>query len=395
METWLPRDRTCIVGIGETKYTKWQEITASEFHLACEAIVAAVNDAGLNVKDIDGICAYANDRNEPEMLARALGIPQLRFNNMFWGGGGRGLAGAVMNASIAVATGSASSIVVFRSLSQGQFRRFGKSKFGEKVAGIDAFLVPYGYTNQAHVNALLARRHMYEYGTTSRQFGAVAVASYKHAQRNPRAVMYGKPLTIDDHQNSRMVVDPLHLYDCCLESNGATAIVVTSVERAHNLRRRPIFIMSASQGLSSHQGLRVQSRIEEYYFSNFNSTGFENVIADLYGRAGITPKDIDVVQIYENFTPTVIMCLENFGFCKRGEGGPFVETGRLEWPNGELPCNTSGGNLAEAYIHGFELVNEAVRQLRGTSTCQVNNAEICLVAVGTGPGYSSNMILRR
>jgi acetyl-CoA acetyltransferase len=396
LETWLPKDKTCIVGIGETKYTKWSEIISSEFQLACEAILAAINDAGLRIKDIDGICSYSNDRNEPEMLAGALGIPHLRFNNMYWGGGGRGMAGSVMNACLAVATGSANNVVVFRSLSQGQFRRFGQSKFGERAGGVDAFLAPYGYTNQSHVHALLARRHMYEYGTTSRQFGAVAIACYKHAQRNPRAVMYNKPLTIEDHQKSRMIVDPFHLYDCCLETNGAAAVVITSAERARNLRKRPVFIMSASQGLTSSQGVVVQSKIREYNHPDFDNTNYENVVADLYKRAGITPKDIDVAQIYENFTSTVIMCLEDFGFCKKGEGGPFAEGGRLEWPDGELPLNTSGGNLAEAYIHGFEMVNEAVRQLRGISTCQVKDAEICLVAVGsTSTSYTSNLILRR
>jgi acetyl-CoA acetyltransferase len=387
---WLPKDKTCIVGIGETKYTKWREITSSEFQLACEAILAAIDDAGLSIKDIDGICSYGNDRNEPEILANSLGIPQLRFNNMFWAGGGRGMAGSVMNACLAVATGTANNVVIFRALCQGQFRRFGQSKFGERVGGSDAFHAPYGHTNQSHIHALMARRHMYEYGTTSRQFGAVAVACYKHAQRNPRAAMYGKPLTIEEHQNSRMIVDPFHLYDCCLENNGATAVVVTSAETARNLRHHPVYIMSASQGLTSAQSPRYQFRTRGTENSNY-----ENVVADLWGRAGITPKDIDVAQIYENFTSTVIISLENFGFCKKGEGGPFVEGGRLEWPDGDLPLNTSGGNIAEAYIHGLELVNEAVRQLRGTSTCQVKDAETCLVAVGTGPDYSSNMILRR
>lgn len=398
---WFPKNKTCIVGIGETEYTRWGRITRPEFQLACEAILRAIADAGLTVKDIDGICSYAGDRNEALRLATELGIPQLRFSNMYWGGGGGGSMGAVMNASIAVATGVANYVAVFRALAQGQFGRFGQARAGagQRVGAAAAFRARYGYFTAAQQMAIQARRHMHLYGTTSRQFGAIAVACYKHAQRNPRAVMYGRPITIEEHQNSRMIADPLRLYDCCQETDGSAAVILTSAERARDLKQRPVYLVAASQGMGFHQSQLSRQQLDEF----FTSDNLEKGAADLWKRAGITPKDVDVAQIYENFTSMTLQSIENHGFCKRGEGGAFVEGGRLEWPDGELPLNTSGGNLAEAYTHGFELVNEAVRQLRGTSTCQVEGAEICFANCGTGlrpisagdMALNSNIILRR
>ena len=383
------KDKVCIVGIGETEYTKWGRITRSEFQLACEAIIKAVADAGLSMKDIDGLCSYSNDRNEPTMLATALGMSQLRFSNMFWGGGGGGGSGAVGNGAMAVFSGHANYVVAYRGLAQGQFGRFGQSRVGGRVPGPAAFTAPYGLMSAAQGFAMQTRRHMHEFGTTSRQLGAVAVASYKHAQRNPRAVMYGRPITIEDHQNSRMIVDPFHLLDCCLETDGAAAVVLTTAERARDLKQKPVYIMATSQGTGFRQGAGAHNK------ADYPTANFEPVARDLWQRAEITPKDINVAQVYENFTGMVVMSIENHGFCKRGEGGSFVEGGRIEWPDGELPINTSGGNLAEAYTHGFELVTEAVRQMRGTSTCQVKDAEICLIASGPGVSPVSDMIVRR
>jgi len=388
------KDKVCIVGIGETEYTKWGRITRSEFQLACEAIIKAVADAGLSMKDIDGLCSYSNDRNEPTMLATALGMSQLRFSNMFWGGGGGGGSGAVGNGAMAVFSGHANYVVAYRALAQGQFGRFGQSRASGRVGGPAAFTSPWGLLSPAQGYGMRIYRHMHEYGTTSRQLGAVAVASNKHAQRNPRAVMYGRPITIEDHQNSRMIADPLHLFDCCLETDGAAAVVITTAERAKDLKQRPVYIMATSQGAdfrAGYGGAHSYMKPEEHYAT----ANFEAVARDLWQRAEITPKDIDVAQVYENFTGLVIMSIENHGFCKRGEGGAFVEGGRIEWPDGELPINTSGGNLAEAYTHGFELVTEAVRKMRGTSTCQVKDAEICLVASGPGTSPVSDMIVRR
>lgn len=396
---WELRDKTCIVGIGETEYTRAGRMQRSEFQLACEAILTALDDAGLTVDDLDGFCSYSGDRNEPAYLANALGIPEFRYGAMVWGGGGGGYAAAILNAMMAVHTGAANAVVCFRALCQGQFGRFGQSHAGRYAAGwrsVGEFTTPFGVMSPPANYAMRARRYMHEYGVTSRQFGAISVAAYKHAQRNPRAVMNGRPITIEDHQNSRMIVDPLHLYDCCQENDGAAAVIVTTAERAQDLKQRPVYIMSASMGSSFRAGEPVNR-------PDFASASFGRVAKDLYTRAGIGPEDVDVAQVYENFTPLTMMSIEEHGFCKRGEGGAFVEGGRIEHKDvadagaphaGELPMNTSGGNLAEAYIHGFELVLEGVRQMRGTSTSQVEDASVNLCAAGPGTELVSDLLLR-
>ncbi len=386
---WLPRDQTCIVGIGETEYTRWGKATKSEFQLALESVVTACQDAGLDPTDLDGFCSYADDRNQAVRMAAALGSKELRFAAMQWGGGGGGGSGAVLNACLAVATGTANYVAVYRALAQGQFGRFGQSRAGGRVGGDTAFTAPFGLLSAPHQFAMRTRRHMQLYGTTSQQLGAVSVACYKHAQKNPRAVMYGRPITLEDHQASRIIVDPFHLYDCCLETDGAAAVIVTTPERAKALKQKPVYIMGAASG-NPYRGAAGAYNSPDFANANFQ----DGVAKNLYERAGVTPKDIDVAQIYENFTGMVIMSIEEHGFCKRGEGGPFVEGGRIEI-GGELPINTSGGNLAEAYTHGFELVTEAARQCRGTSTCQVEGAEICLVASGPGVSPVSDLIVRR
>jgi acetyl-CoA acetyltransferase len=388
MPGWELKDKVAIVGVGETEYTRWGKATKSELALTLEAIVKAVNDAGLDMSEVDGFCSYASERQEPITLANALGIKQLRWNTLHWGGGGGGAAGGVMDAMLAVATGVANYVVAYRSLAQGQFYRFGMAKGPNVASGGSAFSNCFGLLTPAMTFAMQTRRHMHEYGTTSLQMGAVAVASYKHAQKNPRAVMRGRPITLADHQASRMIADPFHLYDCCQENDGACAVVLTTAERAKHLKQRPVYVMSASQGSGYREGVGGHNKLQ------YTSANFGAVAKDLYARAGITPKDVDVAQIYENFTGMVIMSIEDHGFCKRGEGGPFVENGRIEI-GGELPINTSGGNLAEAYIHGFELVIEGVRQMRGTSVNQVKDAEICLVAGGPGVAPCSDLLIRR
>ncbi|MCX6024252.1 MAG: hypothetical protein NTZ05_21490, partial [Chloroflexi bacterium] len=345
---WDLLDKTAIVGIGETEYKRWGQQSRPEFALACEAILKAADDAGIDVKEIDGWSSYANDRNDAIRLAAALGVPTVRFSNMMWGGGGGGSAGVVGNAMMAVASGMANYVVCWRALCQGQFGRFGSSSGGgpQRVSGAAAFGSVHGmFGAPSSIGALAPRRYMHMYGITSRQFGNLAVAAYKHAQRNPRAVMYGRPITIEDHQNSRMIVDPLHLYDCCLENDGAAAVLVTSAERAKKLKQRPVYIMAGAQGSGFGRGRTGHN--QEYIGSNH-----EHVAPDLWARSGVGPRDVDVAQIYVNFTPLAMMAIEDMGFCARGEGGAFCEDGRIEWPNGELPLNTSGGNLAEAYIHG-------------------------------------------
>ena len=404
--------RANIVGVGETRYARWGRIgDITEHALACQAIKLAVADAGLSIDDVDGLASFADDRNEAIFLAAELGIPALRFGNMVWMPGGGGGCAAVANAAMAVETGQAEVVVVYRSLCQGQFFRFGTG--GTLVAPPPAdpkpatvqpassillasmgFALPYGLAMAAAAYALPTRRHMHLYGTTSEQLGRIAVTFREHASRNPRAVMGGRPMTLEDHQASPMIADPHRLLDCCLESDGACAVVVTTAERARNLAKRPVEILASEQGAPRGYafGPFTNANIADELYA---TGGCEELAARLWGKAGLGPRDVDVAQIYDHFTGCVLMQLEDYGFCKRGEGGPFVESGALSWHGGRLPTNTHGGSLSEAYIHGLNHVVEGVRSLRGESTSPVEDAEVCLVTSAACVPSSALVLVQR
>jgi len=391
------RDKVCVIGIGETEYTKHGAIGRPEFRLALEAILAACADAGIDPRRLDGFASYSNDRNDANRVASALNVPQVGFANMVWGGGGGGMGAAIGNAAAAIVGGYADYVVVYRALAQGEFGRFGQSRTGSGLRGFFAFNIPNGLMTPAQWLGMQMQRHMHEYGTTSRQLGQVAVACYKHAQHNPRAVMHGRPITIDDHQNSRLIADPYRLYDCCQETDGAAALILTRADRARDFPHPPVYLAAAAQGGGNRQGQGIGG----YFKPDFTTSNFPTLARRLYRQAGLGPEDIDVAQVYENFTGQVITSLEDHGFCKVGEGGPFVEGGRIEHPAvaepdapfaGELPINTAGGNLAEAYTHGINLALEGVRQMRGSSTLQVPDAHTCLVVAGPATAPVSNCI---
>jgi acetyl-CoA acetyltransferase len=385
-----PSQKACIVGVGESEYAKWGKVTdRSEFHLSCEAITGAAADAGLPVNLVDGFASFSDDANDPSLLMIALGTEQLRFSSMVWGGGGGGSCGAIAHAAAAVETGRADYVAVFRGLCQGQSFRFGQF---HPWSPHSSFTAPFGVFAPSQLFALIAQRHMYQYGTTEDHLAEVAITCRDNATRNPRAVMGSTPLTVEGHHNSRMISDPLRLYDCCLESDGACAVIVTTRERARDLKQTPVDILAAQQGSTKGWGtgmLGGHNMPDEIYPS-----GNARVLAkELYATAGVTPDDIDVAQLYDAFTPTVLFALEDYGFCGVGESGAFVADGNIRWPNGNLPVNTSGGNLSEAYIHGFNLVAEGVRQMRGTSTSQVANASVGLVCAGESVTPTSAVIL--
>ncbi len=393
------KDAAAIVGIAESEYTRWGKLErCTEYHLALETIVKAVADAGLTMDDVDGLASFSNDRNEFCFAATDLGIPRIRYAGMTWIVGGGGACAAIMDAAMAIATGAASCVVVYRSLAMGQFRRFGRGLAGD-VQGVrpqDAafgFALPFGLLNATVGMALLVRRHMYLYGTTTEHLGHVAVTFRRHANRNPAAVMHGRPMTLADHAAAPRIVDPFGLFDCCLETDGANALVLVAADRARDCRHRPVYVMSGAQGTGPRYGSgawAMQYMPEEDY-----ATGNTQALRDdLYGRAGIGPADVDVAQIYDHYSGMVLLQLEDLGFCARGEGGPFAASGALAWPDGVLPTNTAGGSLSEAYIHGLNHVVEAVKQLRGTAVSQVPDAEIALVASGSGIPTSA-VILRR
>jgi acetyl-CoA acetyltransferase len=288
-------------------------------------------------------------------------------------------------------------VLVFRSRARGKRSVFGKDKYlggryWERVEtalpGLNGWHVPQGLVSAFQEMAMIAMRHRIEYGTTDEQYAEVAVAFRGHAVRNARAVMR-TPMTVADHHASRLIADPLRLFDCCIETDGAVAMIVTTAERARDARQRPAWIHAGAMAGGSHH-----IRLATFFERRRGDDGAPRAGRQLWERAGIRPGDVDVAFFYDFFTPLVIMALEDYGFAPVGAGGAFVERGGLAWPDGRLVSNTNGGQLSEAFIHGFNNTAEAVRQIRGTSTAQVADCELAFVAGGnTDP--TGAIVLRR
>ncbi len=386
------RGTSAIVGVGESQFYRPGAATETEFQLACIAIKAAAEDAGLTVEDIDGFVSYAGDRNVPTRLATALGVKATRLGALAWDGGGNGVTGSLAIADAAVTAGYANYVVCFRSLVQGQFGRFGQARPTNRIAGEQALRVPYGLASAAMMYAMIAKRFMHEHGVTEESLMEVSLNSYANAQRNPRAIRYGRDITREDYLASRWIVEPFRLFDCCQENDGAAAVIVTSAERARDLPRKPAYIRAAAQGMeyraNAGGGLGAG-----YNDPDFPTAHFGVVAEDLWRRAGVGPEDVQVAQFYENFTGMVVMAMCEMGFSSADEVESWLKAGSIRWPDGQLPINTSGGNLAEAYIHGFELVTEAVRQVRGESTSQVADVQNSLVVSGPGALPASAALL--
>jgi acetyl-CoA acetyltransferase len=370
------RGQVAVAGIGETDYYKHSTSPDGEFKLALKAILAACRDAGIDPRDIDGFASYSNDRSDASRLAAALGIKQLRTATMQWGGGGGGCCAAVANGAAAIHAGLADCVVVFRSLAQGQYGRFGQAPQASTISGDMAYLAPYGVLSPAQKFAMKAQRFIHDHHIDRSALRAIAMASYHHAQHNPRAVMYGKPLTEEKYDASRWIVEPFRLFDCCMENDGAAALVLLPAERARDLPGKPAYLIGAAIGSDHRAGAAAQNA------PNYASSSFATVAPDLYRMAQCGPADIGVVQAYENFTGGVLMALVEHGFFTGDQANEFLQLHNLIAPTGKLPLNTSGGNLADCYMHGFELVIEAVRQVRGTSTRQATRSDLALVIGG-------------
>ncbi len=388
------KDKTAIVGVGMTEYgLRGQFYQKSQLVQIAEALEIALDESGLDRKEIDGFCSYSMDKNEPGLLAPALGIPNVNYSGMVFAGGGGGTCAAMAQAAAAIVAGYAQVVMVYKIITQPPNARFGAS-YGRSAMGDPRsdFHRPFGLIAPGQFFSMIFRRHMHKYGTKTTHLAAVAVAQRHHATRNPKALMRA-PLTIEDHQNSRLIADPFRLYDYCQENDGGGVVLVTSAERAKTLKQKPVYIMAAAQGGATAwgQALTGQNAPEEVYAT----AGHGHLAERLYKMAGVTPKDVDVAEFYDHFSGMVILQLEDYGFCKRGEGGPFVENGGIQWPNARLPVNTHGGNLSEVYLLGMTHIAEAVRQLRGAAASQVKDAEIALVTAGPTNMPTSSMLLRR
>ncbi|NKY84297.1 lipid-transfer protein [Nocardia veterana] len=371
-----------IVGIGATDFSK--DSGRSELRLAAEAVTAALADAGLTPADVDGLTTFTMDTNTQAAVARATGIPSLKFfSNIPFGGGAA--AATVQQAAMAVATGIADVVVAYRAFNERSGNRFGQfathlATGNPSSSGVDnAFSYTHGLGTPAAQVAMVARRYMHVYGARSTDFGRVAVADRKHAAVNPAAHFYGKPITLDDHQASRWIAEPLHLLDCCQETDGGVALVITSADRARDLPNKPALIAGAAQGSGADQYVMTS-----YYRDALTGLPEMGLVGDqLWAQSGLRPDDMQAAILYDHFTPFVLMQLEELGFCGRGEAKDFVADGAIEI-GGRLPLNTHGGQLGEAYIHGMNGIAEGVRQIRGTSVNQVEGLENIVVTAGTG-----------
>ncbi|MBP9800942.1 MAG: hypothetical protein KBD39_12620 [Sterolibacterium sp.] len=385
------KDKACIVGIGDTPYCRKPGSGMSEAALQLKAALAAIEDAGLKASQIDGILPFPN-LGKAEAMAASLGCNNLRFAATLHMGGAAPVAGLRL-AALAVTSGAADYVLVpgaWNGFSGARVRETTSQDVHSIPGGAIArdFYIPYGYTAPPQWYALMARRHMHEFGTTHEQLGAVAIAMRKHANLNPAALMHGKPLTMEDYLASMMIADPYKLLDCCLETDGGAAFVVTSTERARDLQQKPIYVMGAAAG-QPYPADEIPNR------PDIHQVGLSIAAPEAFRMAGVTPADADFAQIYDCFTFEVIQQLEEAGFCKRGEGGAFVENGGIEL-GGCLPVNTHGGLLSHAHSLGVGHLVEAVRQLRGEcGERQVKDAEIGVVTGWGDFGDGSIAILRR
>ncbi|MEU2079124.1 lipid-transfer protein [Streptomyces sp. NPDC056202] len=365
--------RAAVVGIGATAFSK--DSGRSELSLAAEAVRAALDDAGLTPADVDGMVTFTMDTNPEITVAQASGIGELSFFSRVHYGGGAACA-TVQQAALAVATGVAEVVVCYRAFNERSGRRFGSGVQQREPSAEGVALgwqLPFGLLTPASWVAMIAQRYLHTYGLTPDAFGHVAVTDRRHAARNPAAYFHGKPITLADHAASRWIVEPLRLLDCCQETDGGQAIVVTSVERARDLRCPPAVILAAAQGAG-----RRQEAMTSFYRDELTGLPEMGVVArQLWRTSGLAPSEMDVAILYDHFTPFVLMQLEEFGFCGPGEAADFVAADAL-------PLNTHGGQLGEAYLHGMNGIAEAVRQLRGTSVNQIPGAERTLVTAGTG-----------
>ncbi|MEV6103237.1 lipid-transfer protein [Streptomyces sp. NPDC051940] len=365
--------RAAIAGIGATEFSK--DSGRSELKLAVEAVHAALDDAGLTPGDVDGMVTFTMDTNPEITVAQAAGIGELSYFSRVHYGGGAACA-TVQQAALAVANGLADTVVCYRAFNERSGRRFGSGVTHREPSAEGVALgwgLPYGLLTPASWVAMAAQRYLHVHGLTPDDFAPVAVTARRYAATNPAAYFYNRPITPHDHASSRWIVEPLRLLDCCQETDGAQALVVTTPERARQLRRPPAVVTAAAQGAG-----RAQEQMTSFYREGLTTLPEMGVVAgQLWRTSGLTPRDIDVAVLYDHFTPYVLMQLEEFGFCAPGEAADFVRADAL-------PLNTHGGQLGEAYLHGMNGIAEAVRQLRGTAVNQVEGAAQVLVTAGTG-----------
>lgn len=378
------KDRAAIVGMAETEFGKG--LAGSEFELACRAITAALADAGIRADEVDGLSCSNMEATHEEDLADALGFGDVTFFSRIPAGGGGG-CGTVGHAAMAIATGQAKVVVVWRSRKRSGRASRVWGKTAQEVTDYEMWLRPYGMIRPVDDIAPQTRRYMHDFGATREDLGRIALTFRAYANQNPRAMMRDKTLTMEQYLGARWISEPLCLFDCCLETDGAVAFVLVSADRAKDCPNKPAHVHAFAQGITPGSSLMANYNLEDPYRLQTYAAAKR-----LWQDSDIQPGDITVAQIYDAFTPEVLWSLEGFGFCERGEAAEFVRNGEIG-PGGRLPVNTAGGSLSEAYIHGFNLISEAVRQIRGTSSAQVENVDSAFVCSSEGVPTSA-IVLR-
>jgi len=381
------KDECAIAGIGMTEISK--NSGRSELQLAAECVKAAIEDAGLKPTDIDGMTGFTLDHTDEIEVARTVGIPELRLFSRMPHGGGAPMS-LVHQAVMAIATGMCKAVVGYRAMNGRSEARYSAGVGGgaETPDQIQwSWYMPYGFVTPTCWVAMHTQRYMYEYGATDEGLAEIAVTQRTYACNNPRALFYGRPITVDDYYNSPWIVEPFRLYDCCLETDGGAAFVATSTERAKDLPHPPAVIRGVAQGAAHDQEVMTS-----FYRENITYLPEYDLVADqCYAQSGLGPDDIDAAIIYDAFTSIILFQLESFRFCKRGEAHEFVKGGTLG-PDGRLPCNTNGGQLSEGYVHGINGLAEGVRLIRGTSLNQTKKSDHVLVTSGASMPTSAAIL---
>jgi acetyl-CoA acetyltransferase len=368
-----------IAGIGATEFSK--ESGRSELQLAAECSLAACEDAGVDPRDIDGMITFTIDNSDEINLAPCLGVRDLAYSTRV-PGGGSGAAATLYQAMALVNAGLCNTVLIWRAMNERSQYRFGQNHTSNTVsAGIGAgsmlWGVPFGALTPACWLALQTHPYMQRYGVTNRDLGLLSVQQRAYAATNPKAWFYGKPITLEDHQNSKWVQEPvLRMLDCCQESDGGVALLVTTLERARDLKQPPVKIAGATQSIPFESEV-----VSNVYHDDLMIMPESTTAKRLYAQTGMGPSDIQAAMLYDAFAPFVFTQIEAFGFCGRGEAKDFIKNGDIAI-NGRLPVNTHGGLLGEAYIHGMNSMAEGVRQVRGSSVNQVKNVTNVLVSSG-------------
>lgn len=375
---------TAIAGVGLRQYRRGAA-PLPERSVLVEAILAACDDAGFNPAEVDGFVSYGDDHNEPVRLMPELGTRELRWSAAVWGGGGGGIAGAFGLAAAAILTGQATAVILFRALVEGQSGRMSAAVMAHHL---NDHLLASGVVSPAQVCAIRANRLFQHHGVPERLAEELVRVSYHHGSRNPEAVSYGQSFDIETLRTSRLIAEPFRLFDCSRENDGAGALLVVSAGRARDLRKSPVYMLGCAQGAEAGWGDLLENDRDDLYAT----AGFGSVARRLYADTGLTPAQIDVVQLYENFDAQGVMSLIDHGFCTYENAAEVIRFENLIADGGKLPINTAGGNLAQGFIHGIGLPIEAVRQLRGESANPVAGAKTCLLAGGPGAPTVSSAI---